>query len=104
MALDHFGRYFNRDLATHRLVQDMKADRDGRTLLKDDEGAILDRYPLTPEERAAIEARDFRALYLMGVHPYSLSQLARLLYGTVEGGGASEASTALVASLLREGD
>ena len=104
MSLDHFARYFDRDLATHRMVQDLKADREAREQLKENEAAVLDRYPLTAEERAAIEARDFRALYLMGVHPYSLSQLSRLLYGTVEGAGASEASTALVASLLREGD
>jgi hypothetical protein len=102
MALDHFSRYFDKDLATHTMVQDLKADRDAREALKDDEAAVLDRYPLTSAERAAIEARDFRALYELGVHPYSLSQLARLLYGTVEGAGASEASTALVRSLLRD--
>jgi Aromatic-ring-opening dioxygenase LigAB, LigA subunit len=102
MALEHFSNYFDRDLATHRLVQDLKADREGRELLKRDDAAVLDRYELTPQERAAVESRDFRALYLMGVHPYSLSQLSRLLYGTVEGGGASEASVALVESLLRD--
>jgi hypothetical protein len=102
MALDHFSKYFDRDLATHRMVQDLKADRAGRERLKEDEGAVLDSYPLTPDERAAIEARDFKALYLMGVHPYSLAQLSRLLFGTVEGGGASQASVALVESLLRD--
>jgi protocatechuate 4,5-dioxygenase alpha chain len=103
MPLDHFSKYFDRDLATHRMVQELKADRSAREALHADESAVLDRYPLTPDERAAIEARDFRALYLLGVHPYSLSQLSRLLYGTVEGEGSSEASMALVQSLTREG-
>ncbi len=102
MALEHFSTYFDRDLATHRLVQDLKADRDARELLHRDEAAVLDAYDLLPAERAGIEQRDFRALYLLGVHPYSLAQLARLLYGTVEGAGASEASSALVESLLRD--
>jgi hypothetical protein len=99
MSLGHFSQYFDRALQTHTLVQDLKADRAGRELFQRDEVQILDRYELRPEERAAIEARDFRALYLLGVHPYSLAQLARLIYGTVEGAGSSEASTALVDSL-----
>lgn len=102
MPLEHFSNYFKPELATHRMVQALKADRPGRELLHADEAAVLDSYPLTPDERSAIESRDFRALYLMGVHPYTLAQLSRLLYGTVEGAGSSEAATALIASLTRE--
>lgn len=102
MALAHFSQYFNRDLATHKLVQGLKADRELREQFRRDEASVLDRYDLTPEERTAIEQRDFKALYLAGVHPYSLGQLSRLIYGTVEGAGSSQASSALVESLLSE--
>lgn len=101
MSLDHFSKYFDRDLVTHTLVQDLKADRELRERLRSDEAGVLDRYELTAPERQAIEQRDFRRLYTLGVHPYSLGQLSRLIFGTVEGAGTSEASSALVDSLTR---
>jgi hypothetical protein len=101
MGLEHFSKFFDRNLATHRMVQDLKADRAAREQFQRDPAVVLDRYALRPEERAAIKERDFRALYLLGVHPYTLGQLSRLIYGTVEGAGSSEASVALVRSLNR---
>lgn len=97
---EHFSKYFDRTLATHTLIQDLKADRELREQFRSDESPILDRYDLKPEERQALEQRDFKALYRLGVHPYSLSQLSRLFFGTVEGAGTSEASMALVRSLI----
>lgn len=99
MGLEHF----NALLRTHDLVQDVKWDADLRARFETDQGAVLDGYDLTPEERQAIEARDFKALYEMGVHPYLLGQLARLIYGTVEHAGGSVAATALVSSLHGKG-
>lgn len=101
MPLEHFSAYFDRTRVTHALVQDLKADRELRERFRSDEASVLDRYDLAPEERAAIESRDFKRLYTLGVHPYSLGQLSRLIYGTVEGAGSSQASSALVDSLLR---
>jgi protocatechuate 4,5-dioxygenase alpha chain len=60
---------------------------------------LLDRYPLEPEERLAIEKRDFRALYDMGMHPYLGGQLSRLIYGNEAGKGAITAVNKLVESL-----
>ncbi|NLT07056.1 MAG: extradiol ring-cleavage dioxygenase [Solirubrobacterales bacterium] len=98
MAIENF----NRELATHDFVQQMKWNVELRQRFEQDPGAVLDQFELLPQERTAIEERDFKALYDIGVHPYLLSQLARLLYGTVEGAGSSEASLALVRSLLGE--
>jgi protocatechuate 4,5-dioxygenase alpha chain len=82
MAFDKF----DPTLAAHDLVQDLKWDPALRERFKEDEAAVLDLYPLRPEERGAIERRDFRALYDLGFHPYLGSQLARLIYGNdVEG-------------------
>lgn len=94
---------FNSSLATHDFVQDLKWNRELRELFADDPDQVLDRYELLPEERQAITDKNFRVLSDLGVHPYLLSQLARLLYGTVEGAGSSEASTALIRSLRGEG-
>jgi protocatechuate 4,5-dioxygenase alpha chain len=72
---------FNPNLAAHDLVQDMKWD------------------PKLREERKAIEERDFRTLYDLGMHPYLGGQLSRFIWGNDAGKGAVEASNKLVASL-----
>jgi hypothetical protein len=90
---------FDPSLAGHDLVQDLKWNPDLRQEFSRNEQAVLDRYPLRPEERRAIEARDFRALYDLGFHPYLGGQLARLIYGNDAGGGARVAAIKLVSSL-----
>jgi len=90
---------FDPSLAGHDLVQDLKWNPELRREFERDEQAVLDRYPLRPEERRAIEARDFRALYDLGFHPYLGGQLARLIYGNDAGGGALVAASHLIASL-----
>lgn len=54
---------------------------------------------LRPEERSAIEARDLRALYDIGLHPYLGGQLARVIYGNEAGKSAALAVNTLVESL-----
>jgi len=92
--------YFDPLLRTNDLVQDLKWDEDLRARFEASEETVLAAYPLTDKERDAIRGRDFRRLYEMGLHPYLLSQLARLIYGTGEKAGTSEAATALIRSLL----
>ncbi|MDT0269672.1 extradiol ring-cleavage dioxygenase [Streptomyces sp. DSM 44915] len=96
MALDHF----NPLLRTNDLVQELKWDRELRTRFETSEAEVLAAYPLTDDERTAIADRDFQRLYTLGLHPYLLSQLARLIHGTGEQAGTSEAATALIRSLL----
>jgi protocatechuate 4,5-dioxygenase alpha chain len=90
---------FDPSLAGHDLVQDLKWNPVLRRQFERDEHSVLDRYPLRPAERKAIEARDFRALYDLGFHPYLGGQLARLIYGNDAGGGALVAADKLVTSL-----
>lgn len=90
---------FDPNLAAHDLVQDLKWDPQLRQRFQQDEGAVLDRYDLLPAERAAIEARDFRTLYDLGMHPYLGGQLSRFIWGNDAGKGAVEAANRLVASL-----
>lgn len=90
---------FNPNLASHDLVQDMKWNPELRQEFKQNERAVLDRYDLMPAERKAIEDRDFRTLYDLGMHPYLGGQLSRFIWGNDAGKGAVEASNKLVASL-----
>lgn len=98
MGLEHFDPL----VKTHELIQALKTDRALRKRFEQDEESVLAEFELTVAERAAIRERDFRALYELGLHPYLLAQLSRLIFGTVEGAGASEAARALVESLQRE--
>ena len=91
-------------LASHDLVQDLKWNPRLREQFKQDESSVLDQYDLRPEERAAIEQRDFRRLYDLGLHPYLGGQLSRLIYGNDAGKGAIEAADKLVASLSGTGE
>ncbi len=90
---------FDPSLASHDLVQDLKWDPQLRARFATHESDVLDRYPMRPEERQAIEQRDFRALYDLGFHPYLGGQLARLIYGNTAGKGATIAVQKLVESL-----
>ena len=95
---------FDPTLAVHDMVQDLKWNPQLRQLFQQNEAAVLDRYALRPAERKAIEARDFRALYDMGMHPYLGGQLSRFIWGNDAGKGAIEATNKLVASLGRARD
>lgn len=90
---------FKPELRTHGFVQALKRDSELRARFEADPGAVAEGYGLTPQEVTAIRERDFRALFDLGMHPFLLGQLARLLFGTAEGGAASAAASALVASL-----
>ncbi|UGQ11829.1 extradiol ring-cleavage dioxygenase [Yinghuangia sp. ASG 101] len=96
MALDAFDPL----LRTNDLVQDLKWDHALRARFETHEADVLAAYPLTDAERTAIADRDYLRLHELGLHPYLLSQLARLINGTGEKAGSSEAATALLRSLL----
>lgn len=93
---------FNPALVCHELIQDLKWDRQLRDRFSADPASVLDTYPLAPDERAAIDSGDFRALYDMGLHPYLGGQFARLMYGNAAGPEATKAVNRLVASLTGE--
>lgn len=94
---------FDPSLATHDLIQDLKWSPELRIEFASDEARVLDRYPLRPAEREAIETRNFLALYDMGLHPYLGGQFARLIFGNEAGKGAKVAVDKLVESLQGAG-
>jgi len=90
---------FKPTLVTHDLIQDLKWDPQLRARWQQERSAVLDGYPLTTEEREAIDAGDFRRLYDLGLHPYLGGQLARLMFGNAAGPEATASVNKLVASL-----
>ena len=97
MSLEHV----NKLLQTNELVIDLKRSAELREAFKNDEKAILDTYKLTKDEREAIENRDFKKLYDMGVHQYLVAQLARLIYGTADGSNDGGAVQILMDQMMR---
>lgn len=91
----------NRALVSHDLVQDLKWNAELRREFAENQAAVLDRYPLTPAERTAIEEKDFHALYQLGFHPYLGAQFARILFNSNES-GAIPAVHHLLASIRQE--
>lgn len=91
----------NRALVTHDLIQDLKWSKDLREQFVADQSEVLDRYPLSEEERSAIEAKDFHSLYQLGLHPYLGAQFARILFHSNES-GAIPAVQHLLASIRQE--
>jgi hypothetical protein len=94
---------FDPALAVHDLIQDLKWSVELRAEFAAKEAAVLDRYALREDERRAIETRNFRALYDIGLHPYLGGQLARLIFGNEAGKGATVAVNKLVESLQGKG-
>jgi Aromatic-ring-opening dioxygenase LigAB, LigA subunit len=55
-----------------KLIYEVNRNPERRDAYRDNQAAFLDRYTLTPEEKAAITALDIRRLYQFGVHPLLL--------------------------------
>ena len=77
----------------NKLMWEVERSEDSLNAFRHDPGSFLDRweaaeakppYPeggkLTAEERAALEAVDYRTLYAMGAHPFILWQFVRALW------------------------
>ncbi len=66
----------------NRMIYEVRFDPAARERLARDTEAVMAEYGLSAAERAAVRARDFKGLVELGAHPYLVSQLSRLLYGT----------------------
>ena len=49
---------------------------DGREAFKADESAYLDRWPMTPEQKASVLARDWNGMLALGGNIYFTSKIA----------------------------
>ncbi|MBX5491798.1 MAG: extradiol ring-cleavage dioxygenase [Chloroflexi bacterium] len=80
----------------NRLIFEVRYDPHQIARLQTDTEAVMEEYGLSEAERACVRARDFKGLIELGAHPYLISQLSRLLYGT-----ANNRNTSVAAEMLR---
>ncbi len=86
--------------AINRLIYWTRFDPAARERVATDTEAVMDEYGLSEAERAAVRARDFKGLVELGGHPYLISQLSRLLYGTSNNRNTSTAAEMLRRSIV----
>jgi hypothetical protein len=89
----------DRTLASNRMIFEIRRDMATyRRFRQDLEGCMAD-YDLTEPERAAWRAIDIRALAALGVHPYFLPQVSRLIEGGAYNHNTSKAAQLYAAKM-----
>jgi hypothetical protein len=73
----------DRTLASNRMIFEIRRDMAKYRRFREDLEGCMAEYRLTEPERVAWRALDISALGALGVHPYFLPQVSRL----IEGGG-----------------
>jgi hypothetical protein len=66
-----------------KTIRDINRDPHVRLSFFDDAGAFAERIDLTPVERSALVARDYKVLYQLGVHGLLLRPFS-ILHGVKE--------------------
>lgn len=74
------GKMARKGYALNRLTMSL-AKAENREAFKRDEDAYLDRYDLTPDQRAAVKARDYAAMIALGGNIYYVFKLTALTPG-----------------------
>ena len=84
----------------NKLIYEVRLDPAARERIAADPETVMADYALSDAEREAVRARDFKGLIELGGHPYLISQLSRLLYGTADNRNSSTAAEMLRRSIV----
>ena len=85
---------FDPDLPSNRLIFEVRRDPALYTGFSDRMEDVMERYNLSEAERAAWRDVDVVALGELGMHPYFLPQVTRLIHGSAENNSQSTAAQA----------
>lgn len=83
---------FDPDLPSNKMVFEVRRDNAVWPTFRENLEAIMEQYGLSEAEKEAFRAVDIRRLGEMGVHPYFLPPITRLMYGS--GGNTSQSAAA----------
>ncbi len=93
------GNEFDPRLPSNRLIFDARRDKALYEGFKDRLEDLMTRYDLSDGERIAWRNLDLKALRALGVHPYFLPQITRLIFGSRRNDNDSEAAQAFKRAL-----
>jgi aromatic-ring opening dioxygenase LigAB LigA subunit len=82
----------DRTLASNRMIFELRRDMAKYRRFRQDLEGCMAEYGLTEPERVAWRTMDIRALGALGVHPYFLPQVSRLIEGGAYNHNASPAA------------
>lgn len=91
----------DKTLASNLMIFDVRRDQAKYQRFRGDLEGVMAEYRLTPEERRAWRAGDIRRLGELGVHPYFLPQVSRLLHGSAYNHNQSTAAQFYAAKMLK---
>lgn len=87
-------------LPSNRLIYEIRKRRDLYEGLPDRLEAVMTQYGLGEAEKQAWRAVDIKRLGEMGVHPYFLPQVTRLMHGASHNDSRSRAAQAYRRSMI----
>lgn len=85
---------FDPDLPSNRLIFEIRRERTLFEGFRDRMEEVMASYGLSEAEREAWRSVDVKALGDMGVHPYFLPQVTRLVHGAKKNSSKSRAAQA----------
>ena len=85
---------FDPDLPSNRLIFEIRRDKSLYSGFAERMEDVMEQYGLGDDERAAWRNVDVVALGDMGVHPYFLPQVTRLIHGAADNNSKSNAAQA----------
>lgn len=94
----------DRTLRSNRMVFEVRRDIGLVQRFRQNIEPFLEQYGLTDEEKVAWRNEDLRSLGELGVHPYFLPQVTRLIHGNNYNFNSSEAAKMYVKNIVEGSD
>jgi Aromatic-ring-opening dioxygenase LigAB, LigA subunit len=90
----------DRTLPSNRMIFEIRRDREKFTRFRQELERFMAMYGLSEAERDAFRNEDIAALARLGVHPYMLPQITRLIHGAGYNHNDSEAAQSYARNLI----
>jgi len=94
----------DRTLPCNRMVFDVRRDMALYQSFRQNLEPVMEKYGLGEEEREAFRAKDLKKLGELGVHPYFLPQISRLIHSSVDNYNDSQAAKLYAKHMIDEDD
>ena len=91
-----------RTLPANRMVFEVRRDLALVARFRDDLEGLMADYGLSEDEKQAFRDKDLKRLAQLGVHPYFLTQITRLYFGSARNHQASEAAKLYQRALVED--
>ena len=93
-------QHVDRTLPSNRLIFEVRRDMAKFHRFGDDPETVMSEYGLSEAEKQAWRTQDIRKLAVLGVHPYFLPQISRLIEGSAYNHNESPAARLYAKKML----